>query len=280
MSIGFRSVNADSFITNGGTDAISLLGDGGVAFTTLPAVGQCRLQYISATQVRLVPFQGNLLTIGLVNRLIPSAGVNLAATGLVANTTYLIYAYMNGTTMTLEASTTTHVVDATTGIEVKSGDSSRTLVGMVRILATAANFVSSTTARLVISWFNRRTLGMRATSGVSANWSSTTPVELNQGYRCNFLTWGDEDVQVGLSGSTSTNTIGSWAGTQCAIDGTAVYGDIATVEPYVGAAMGHSLFSPTTGLAEGFHYVTLLAYIANGGTGTWNPFWVSATVRG
>ncbi|MEB2654919.1 hypothetical protein SOP89_26500, partial [Pseudomonas siliginis] len=92
--------------------------------------GQCRLSYVSGTQLKLSPYNGNNLIINGVPQQIPSAGVTLANTGLAASTKYYVYAYMNAGTMTLEAVTTAHAT-GTNGVEQKSGDATRTLVGMI-----------------------------------------------------------------------------------------------------------------------------------------------------
>ncbi|MBR7551793.1 hypothetical protein KC220_24955, partial [Mycobacterium tuberculosis] len=82
--------------------------------------GQCRLSYVSGTQLKLSPYNGNNLIINGVPQQIPSAGVTLANTGLAASTKYYVYAYMNAGTMTLEAVTTAHAT-GTNGVEQKSG---------------------------------------------------------------------------------------------------------------------------------------------------------------
>ncbi len=280
MSIGLRAgVANDGYVQINGVDVVKVTMNG----VTTPPVGQCRLNYISSTQVRLIPYNGNLLTIGGQNYPVPSSGVNLASTGLTLATNYYVYAYMNGTTMTLEAVTTTHATDATTGTEVKTGDSSRTLVGFIRTGGSSSPlFLSQNDYRWVLSWFNRRTLGLRASSGVSANWGGTSPVDLNSAYHANFLMWGDDTPICGLYGTVQNNTAGSWVGTQLSLNGSTVYGDVATVQPAssAGYPMNHAINTPIPGLSEGSYYVTMLVYIANGGTGTWNPFNVTAQIQG
>ena len=130
---------------------------------------QCRFHYVSATQCKLAPFNGNRIPINGSIEEIPSAGVTLSNSGLSSGTVYYVYAYMNGTTMTLEASTTAPADDATRrneGVRIKGQDPTRTLVGMV-LLAPVSNVVSfhdSTGNRYVISWFNRRRIMTRAVS--------------------------------------------------------------------------------------------------------------------
>jgi hypothetical protein len=157
-------------------------------------VGQCRLAKSGANLV-LSPFQGNGLTINGVTYQIPSGGVSLASTSLAPLTLYYIYAYMNGTTMTLEASTTGHGVDVTSGVEVKSADASRTLVGMARTTTPVA-WVDTTTQRFVASWFNRRKTRMVYSNLAAFPYGSGTFTNINTFLNLEFLSWGDESVQV------------------------------------------------------------------------------------
>ena len=76
----------------------------GKTFPFLGTFGNCRLT-LSGGSLLLSPYQGNRLTIDGVPRIVPSAGITLAASNTAATFVY-IYAYMNGSTMTLEMSTT------------------------------------------------------------------------------------------------------------------------------------------------------------------------------
>lgn len=117
-----------------------------------PALGQCRLEWVSATEISLVPKNGNLVPLngGVVP--IPAAGVSLANTGLTAETVQHVYIYDNAGTPALEASTTNHSVDTTVGnigVVIKSGDPSRSYVGTIRT-DSSGQFVSTD----LISHFN------------------------------------------------------------------------------------------------------------------------------
>lgn len=91
--------------------------------------GQCYLSWVSTSEIKLLPLNGNRIIINGTTQTIGSSGVSLSNSGLSSSTTYHIYAYMNGSTMTLEASTTTHATSATDGIRIKTGDQTRTYVG-------------------------------------------------------------------------------------------------------------------------------------------------------
>lgn len=159
------------------------------------AAGQCKLQYISSSVIQLTPWNGNNLVINSTNRTIPSGGVTLAPTALTPNTLYYIYAYMSGSTMTLEASATGYTTQTTTGINIKSGDATRTLVGMARPI-TGPNWVDASTQRFLRSWFNES--GLTGSNYLNGNKSttSTTFVEIDSACRLEALFWTNEAIHV------------------------------------------------------------------------------------
>ena len=153
--------------------------------------GAC-IMVLSGVSLVLKPWGGNGITINGVNYQIPSAGVSLAVTGMTAGTLYYIYAYMNSGTMTLEKSATAHATH-TDGVEIKSGDATRTLVGMARPVAGPA-FSATQNCMLVRSWFNRTTAERRPRSLQPAEISRTNGnyAEVGTTTRVEFLTWADE----------------------------------------------------------------------------------------
>ena len=132
--------------------------------------GNCRLAYISSTSVGLSPYKGNALVINGVSQTIP-ASLTLSNSGLAATTLYWVYAWMNGATMTLEASTTGHTTDAF-GRENKTGDTTRRFVGMVYTNSGGA-FQDTPVLRGVWSYFNRRNIIAYAAGAGSGTTSST-----------------------------------------------------------------------------------------------------------
>lgn len=166
------------------------------------AHGQCRLSYVSATQLKLAPFNGRNLNVGGLPQQIPLAGVTVANTGLAANTVYFVYAWMSGATMALELSTTGHSTH-TNGVEIKTGDSTRTLVGMCRTNgSTPGQFVDDASNICVLSYFNRqRKLGKaKFTANRTLAASVNVFTEVNTEIRVNFLTWADEPVRQAICG--------------------------------------------------------------------------------
>lgn len=228
----------------------------------------CRLDYISTSVIRLSRFNGTRLMIDGINEIIPSAGVDLSPSGLTPNTLYYIYAYMNAGTMTLEASTTVPATDATTGLRIKTGDATRTLVGMARPV-TGPAWQDSDAQRFVRSWFNRRAMQIRNHFTTGRSTTSTSWVEVNSEIRAEFLLWSGEVFDAGLHASTVISSAGIRMGTALTIDGVAV--NVAwSMETVLDDTGAHAvaLRRVQADLSEGYHYATL-AGIVSSGTGTW-----------
>lgn len=228
--------------------------------------GQCKLVKSGANLV-LQPFNGNLLTIAGVTNAVPDAGVSLAATGLTAGTTYLIYAYMNAGTMTLEASITAHATSTTAGnkgTEIKSGDDTRTLVGMGRVI-TGAAWADSATQRFVASWFNRERRSAIGTTDSSSTENGTSSYAEKSISKAEFVCWADELVEPIVTGvinnSANTGAIGAVA----FIDGASV-GLAYDANPNQTAGRCPLTSSHSTKLTEGYHYVTFGMRAVGGGT--------------
>jgi hypothetical protein len=230
-------------------------------------VGQCRLIYSSATQLLLMPYQGNQLWVNGAYRKIPSAGVALANTGLAAATLYYVYAFMSGSTLTLEAVTTTHAVDATYGHEIKSGDGTRSLVGMIYMAGASGTgtFAESATQRFVANWFNRRDVSLYA-NGSGFQTGSTTAILLT-GLTVQFLTWASEPFVGTVEGYVTNATANAVSNTIPAIDG-ATFGTQQLYQTYAANSFGGVGFAFTQSGAEGLHTVTAGIWV-NSGTGTW-----------
>jgi hypothetical protein len=249
----------------------------GVQFQLLSAAGEgyrgdCRLTYTNATTLTLVRKNGDRLCIEGVNEQIPAAGVTLSNGGLSANTTYNIYAYMNSGTMTLEASTTAHTEDSTTGMEIKSGAATRTLVGMAR--TNGSSQFAQTSANLgVLTYFNRRVKRIQAAFTADRTTTSTSYTELNSEIRLPFLTWGDNDVAYAVRGVSSNDTnntrhftaVGIETGGSVTVRGGAVCRQGASTN----SQEMNSAFSGFSDESEGYHYATVMGKVG-AGTGTWS----------
>lgn len=173
--------------------------------------GQCRLNYVSATQLKLLPYGGNLLWINGAYRRIPAAGIAFANTGLAPSTAYYLYAYWTGTAVALEASTTSRATDTTWGHQIKSGDATRTLVGgFFTDGSSPGQFRNSAQARCTASWFHRRSQSLYTPMNNTAATASSTPIPGNADTIA--FVWGDEIVSYTASGYVTNNANNNWAG--------------------------------------------------------------------
>jgi hypothetical protein len=187
-----------------------------LALAVYGPIGQCYLS-LSGSNLLLARKNGQYLFINGLPQSIPQAGVTLSPSGAVANTFYYIYAHMNGSTMALEYSTTTHATDVT-GIQIKSGDSTRTLVGAAYCL-TAGTWTNTTNQLFVLSWFNRQPIHVSGyvPNTVVTSATGTAYTEFAPGVRIQFINWADalmeysmytncyETVQVGANYSLVLN---------------------------------------------------------------------------
>jgi hypothetical protein len=189
-----------------------------------------------------------------------------ADTGLAVVGVWYVYVYDNnsdGVLDTLEFSPTGHITDAY-GVEVKSGDTSRVLVGMVAINSSGGTpiFADDTTRRWVRSYYNRSKALLKTKATTQVSTGSTSTVELNaSGLRSFFLCWADDLVaydQVG-EGQISSGAAAAILGFH--LDGV---GDqdsstriqTANLVPAVAAFRGQ--------LAEGLHYMGVSANLSIG----------------
>lgn len=231
--------------------------------------GQCRLTKPGANIV-LSPYNGNKLTINGLLQAIPSAGISLAPTGLTPSALYYIYAFMNAGVMTLEASVTSHSTDITTGVEIKTGDVTRTLVGMARPI-TGPAFIDTNVQRFVLSWFNRKGKDAWMQQTAIASTASGLNTVLTASLTCEFLTWADEAVlastEVPVRSSSAAATVTSTITFDGNTSGDSQSGSSLQF-PTVGFDASQTLTVYKTGLSEGYHTSTLLGN-TTAGTASW-----------
>jgi hypothetical protein len=236
------------------------------------------LVYTSATVLTLTPYQGQFIKIAGAIYPIPAAGVTLSNSGLSASTRYYIYAYISGGSVALSASTTGHSADSTAGnvgVEIKTGDSAYTLVGMIYTTG-ASQFYDASNSRLVLSYFNRLQKTLSGSAG-NATTTSVSSVIVSTAF-FSSLSWADDGLCVLLG--AQINTTGSYALS------TAVYDSVGNTFGLAQFIYGTTQNFPTT--LGGWHVPTETAhtyYIAAGassGSGTVSVLNCSATgyVRG
>lgn len=242
-------------------------------------VGQCQLRYVSATSIRLAPLGGDRVKVAGQLIKLPSAGVTAANTGVTINgtpggnlassTAYLVALNASGA-LEFWTLATGHGPDTTAGnvgVEVITGHTDKTLVGMV-YTNSSSQFVVSASNIGVISWHNRRQLSVVGASTAGATTGSLlTYVELTTAARGTFITWGDETVDAQVVGQSAHGTAGSSSGSAVGIDVVAVGigGTSASVSAGAAAYTGGTFRGL---LSEGPHTITPMGAVGNAGTGT------------
>jgi hypothetical protein len=248
------------------------------ALSNLSQVPQCgRFVYSSATACQFAPFRGDLIKInGLVYR-IPGAGIaGLANTGifingvagqnLAASTLYYVFAFINGGVITADFSNTVgHATDTSagnSGVEVKNGDGTRSLIGMIYTNGSSQFQDNTATTVGVISWFNRRQRQMQSALANSGTITTTYWQEVAAAMRLSFLVWSDENwVTATATGDAAVTGAAANYGIGIGLDGvtgTALLPGYAV--PYF-TNSNHNAVSAAgagVGLTEGAHFITML----------------------
>jgi hypothetical protein len=274
-------------------DALSIDRSTGRLTGSLSAMAGCgRLGYVSATQIKFAPLNGDSVKIAGLWRAIPASGVSAGNTGvyvggvagqnLAANTTYYVYLFDDSGALAIDFSTTAHATDASAGnvgVEIKSGDNSRSLIGMVRT-TSAAQFADGPTQRLVLSWFNRRTRqGINNVNGATT--ASDSSVELNSAKRVEFLCWSDEDTSHFMGGYGSNSSAGCGYAFQLDIDGSALAAEPSIMDNGVAGGRTPFSFAVTHTAGEGYHYDSFYGRrTGGGGTVTASAAHFGVSIRG
>jgi hypothetical protein len=227
------------------------------------------------------PYKGNLKTTATYGTYtIPSgclwgyltvSGIyigGVAGQTAAANTLYYVYLINVSGTTYLDLETTGHATDSTTGIEIESGDNTKTLVGMIHTDANSE--VNSETSNTVATWDNREQTACYASFSANRTTSMTTPTLLNSENTCGFMVWkGDpftfvsaQQVSDSTAGDTVTTNIYLDSGTTTLVAAGQTQQYSANVE---NLALATVTYVPTS---EGYHYTTVYGYVGTG-TGTW-----------
>jgi len=199
---------------NVGTGLVS----SGGALSVIAPLFQCRLTK-SGANLKLSRHNGLHLFCNGKNRTIPAAGLTLAPTGAVADTTYYIYAADaddDGELDTLERSTAAPADDSTYGHKIKTGDATRSLVGMARTI-TGPAWADSETQRFVRGWFNDD--GVQLFSGVAEDAVPSLTFEAHSGNKIEGLFWDNDNILIAVSGHSQNATVGSNNQSTIGIDG-------------------------------------------------------------
>lgn len=238
------------------------------------------LTYVSTTALKFAPYKGNQIKINGTFYPIPNAGIaglgntnvfvnGAAAQNLAASTTYWVFAFVNASVVTADFRTAaTHATSLTAGnegVEILTGDDTRSLIGMCRTNASSQFQVDSQNIG-VLSWFNKRPRIGQGVFTTVHSLSVTTPAEINAEIRVNFLSWFDP-IELGMGGAElNAGTAANY--TLFAVDGTVIDGGVgahSAAANYITSSGGATAWTPS---AEGWHTATLYGAVSSG-TGTW-----------
>jgi hypothetical protein len=258
---------------------------------TLAAPHCGRLVFVSATALSFKPFNSDRIKINGAIYPIPSAGITgLANTGvfvggvagqnLGAIGAYYVYAFNNSGVITADfvPTSTPHVTSTTAGnvgVEIKSSDDTRTLIGFIGTNASS-QFTDTPASRLVISWFNRRNIAIMGTAGTGST-ASGAGAELNTSLRALFVSWADESMMIGVTANAS-NASGGFMQIWANINAVSNSGLSAQVQSFAaGAQVGLTAVGAVTP-AEIYSYLTAFGTVT-AGTGNFS-YNVTGLIRG
>ena len=169
---------------------------------------------------------------------------------------------MLSSVMTLEYSTTAYAAQTGTGVKIKSGDATRTLVGIAYATAGPV-WVDSAAQRYTRCWFNDPGIALTSSFSTDRALTSTSYAEVNSEIRIEWINWTGETVQLISSGALA-NDANAVTFTSIGIDD-ATAEDIAA-KTNVGANVysSYGLHLPISSLSEGYHYATILGKSVSG----------------
>lgn len=249
--------------TDGNTTNPDAAGAGWVGSQDLvvPATG-ARLTFTSATVLTLTPTNGGLLWVNGFNYTVP-ASLTITNGGLLASTLYYVYAFVSGGVIAIDTLSTTGYALAANGMPQKSGDATRTLVGMIQTNGSS-QFVSQDGSLWVRSYFQRFLQRTKTKFSSDQTSSNSTLQELSNTIRNSFLVWSGEAVDFRITGNVSY-------GSGNAVTAISFDGGAAEDEGTAGGTGSTpiAVSGIKTGLAEGLHYATLFGAVNSSGTGTW-----------
>jgi hypothetical protein len=230
------------------------------------ACSQARLS-VSGANILMVPSKGNKININGSLYTIPSGGITLAATGAAANTNYFIYALQTAGVVSMERDVTVPAVDTTTGMPIKSGDSTRTLVGYARTTAASA-WVDSVTQRFLLNFWDPQPLYLEKplltlSGAFGLNAYAIVPGGVT---KLEFLTWGTHSIEWEWMGFGSTNVANNTY-IMAALDG----GNTDACDSVSAGTVGLTYSMQAQGRATpalGYHFVEL--YIQENTTSTFS----------
>lgn len=227
-----------------------------------PVFQQYRLTK-DGTDLKLIPFNGNLITDGLGYVLtVPSSGLTLAPTGLTPGTAGYIYAKRVSLSLDSLVFDATAPIRTSNGVWIKNGASDHILVGYAAP-DTGPAWVYSDTKRWVRSWANEPAVSLKAGLGSNTTISNSSYDKISSSMDLSVLLFQDEQLFVALSGfgwSVSTAATFSFGPSIDSTIAPLVRGEVTPATASSSHAVAPSGVSGA--LSAGLHTVSALARTA------------------
>jgi hypothetical protein len=244
-----------------------------------PACGMLRVATASpSATLGFYPFKGSLIKINGSIYSIPAAGIISGATSvyvggvagqsLTINTFYYVYLFNNAGTLTFDFSTTSHATSTTAGnvgVEIKSGDDTRSLIGIIYTgpsLTTA--FYDDIATRYTRTWFNRTPIALQ---GSGSNWGPSSAVAwITTGISFNFIVFKGETFLGMCTGLTSVSVVNGACFLAFAYEGGTLFGPVVGGHcPVAGGNVAITVVANWIAFSEGATHSVMLMVQAGGG---------------
>jgi hypothetical protein len=239
---------------------------------------------VQSTTVKLTPHGGNRIDLYDGAKWAPTSSgeVQSATLSVTASTLYYIYAYLSGSTLTFDISTTAWTLQD--GVRVKTGDATRRFVGWLYPLANntaedsggAWNYAGN---RCLVNYYHRvrvpiQTIPNYANDNAYTTYTTTSTTYVavtttgGAGATCNFISTGEDEVDFSVTAAGTNTTNGQTCEAGLGIDGNVVAANACAAIGTV--ALNNSAFGCTKAmlLSQGAHKAALYVCVT-AGTGTY-----------
>ena len=236
----------------------------------------------AATNVYVTPLNGNIITLydGAIWIPIKFTEVTLSLSGFATNTNFDVWGRISSGALAVDTTAWTNDTTRATaitqqdGIDVKSGDTTRRLLGTIRTIGTTGQTEDSHTKRFVSNRYNEQPRPMYATDA-TASWTystaTTRQANANTANQLDYVVcvarpiWAHSQALCASAAGTFNVNVG--VGIDSASGSSAqlvMFANLVTAALYVATT---ATYTGTPGI--GRHYVTWLEYGGGGSTQTW-----------
>jgi hypothetical protein len=244
----------------------------GTDISTYLAQGQCRLEYASATELKLERYNGQSLLVWngtdkWVPTSIPTSGISYTIpAGLSANTLYYLYAYINNGSIAFASSVSAPTSDTDTGFMIMPTTDKYLCVGMYYLNASK----QLDDKYMVSSYFNRKRRTKQAALSADVSTTSGSFIEASTDLRCPFLVWNNDEASAALNAMQHAAGGGVITELFLALDGSSTshrfssfYKDVN--DSYHLHDMIH-IMEPIADQSQGYHYATVAYATSHAGS--------------